>query len=101
MQLFLLVRHRHLDLANCNRQRRYRVAEPYAPRRLNTSCGELSYGRAYLIPRRGSGPGCHPLDAELGLTRDAFSPLLVSWFCRLGTRLSFRLASEVGGMFLG
>ena len=43
----------------------------------------------------------HPLDAELGLTRDSFSPLVIGWFCRLATRLSFRLASEMGGMFLG
>src|SRR5262249_50743493 len=29
-----------------------------------------------------------------------FSPWLISCFCRLATRLSFRLASEMGGMFL-
>lgn len=61
----------------------------------------MRYGRAYLIPRQGPGPGYHPLDAQLGLTRDAFSPWVISCFCRLGTRLSFRLATELGGMFLG
>src|SRR5262249_15600556 len=101
LQLFLLVRHHCLNVAACDPQERYRLADPYATRRLNTCCGELSYGRAYLIPRRGSGPGWHPLDAQLGLTRDSFSPLVVSWFCRLCTRLSFRLASEMGSMFLG
>jgi hypothetical protein len=101
MQLFLLVRHRRLDLAACDPQGRYRVADEYATRRLNTTCGELSYGRAYLIPRKGSGPGFHPLDAQLGLTRDSFSPLVVSWFCRLCTRVSFRLAADLGGMFMG
>jgi hypothetical protein len=101
MQLFLLVRHQRLHLAACDSQGRYRVADQYAPRSLNTSCGQLFYGRVYLIPRQGQGPGFHPLDAQLGLTRDSFSPLLVSWFCRLCTRLSFRLASELGGMFLG
>jgi hypothetical protein len=101
MQLFLLARHLRLDLAACDPQRRWRLADEYATRELNTSCGELRYGRAYLIPRQGKGPGWHPLDAELGLTRDGFSPLLVGWFCRLATRLSFRLASELGGMFLG
>lgn len=101
MQLFLLVRHQRLDLAACDPQGRYRVADAYAPRNLNTCCGQLQYGRVYLIPRQGRGPGCHPLDALLGLTRDSFSPQLVSWFCRLCTRLSFRLASELGGMFLG
>jgi hypothetical protein len=101
MQLFLLVRHHGLDLRACDPHGRHRVADHYATRRLSTSCGELDYGRVYLIPRQGSGPGFHPLDAQLGLTRDSFSPLVVSWFCRLCTRLSFRLTAELGGMFLG
>ncbi len=42
-----------------------------------------------------------PLDAELGLTRDAYSPLVIGWCCRLATRVSFRLANRLGGMFLG
>ena len=87
MQLFLLIRHQRLDLTACDPEGRHRVADDYAPRNLNTTCGELQYGRAYLIPRKGGGPGFHPLDARLGLTRDSFSPLVISWFCRLGTRL--------------
>jgi hypothetical protein len=101
MQLFLLVRHQRLDLPACDPEQRYRVADEYALRNLNTSCGELRYGRTYLIPRQGQGAGWHPLDAALGLTRDSFSPWLVSCFCRLATRLSFRLSCELGGMFLG
>jgi hypothetical protein len=101
MQLFLLIRHQRLDLAACDPEGRYRLSVAYATRSLSTSCGLLRYGRAYLIPRQGTGPGFHPLDSVLGLTRDRFSPLIVSWFCRLSTRLSFRLASELGGMFLG
>jgi hypothetical protein len=101
MRLFLLARHLRLDLAACDPDGRYRTGDGYAPRDLKTSCGELRYGRAYLVPRRGHGPGWHPLDAELGLTRDPFSPWLVGCFCRLATRLSFRLSCELGGMFLG
>jgi hypothetical protein len=100
MQYFLLVRHHRLDLTSWL-QRGYRVADGYAQRNLHTSCGELSYGRVYLIARHDKAPGVHPLDAELGLTRDSFSPLIVSWFCRLCTRVSFRLSCELGGMFLG
>jgi hypothetical protein len=99
MQLFLLVRHQRLDLAPW-RERGFRVGDGYAQRDLRTTCGELRYGRAYLIPSQGKGAGVHPLDAELGLTRDGYSPLLISWFCRLCTRVSFRLASELGKMFL-
>ncbi len=43
----------------------------------------------------------HPLDVALGLTRDAYSPLVIGWFCRLATRVSFQAASRLGGMFLG
>ena len=53
------------------------------------------------MPRQGGGPGVHPLDVALGLTRDGLSPLVIGWFCRLATRVSFRVASELGGMFLG
>jgi hypothetical protein len=101
VQLFLLARHRHLDLTPWLQGDRYRQADDYAPRTLETSCGPITYGRTYLIPKDGPGPGVHPLDAELGLTRDSFSPLVIGWFCRLATRLSFRLATEMGGMFLG
>ena len=100
MRLFLLARHLSLDLATCAPRGLYRVGDGYAMRALNTSCGLLRYGRAYLILRKGTGPGFHPLDGLLGLTRDCFSPLIIGWFCRLSTRVSFRLASELGGMFL-
>jgi hypothetical protein len=101
MQLFLLIRHQRLDLTTCDPEGRYRLGDQYATRNLNTSWGLLRYGRAYLIPRKGTGPGFHPLDRELGLTRDSFSPLVIGWFCRLSTRLSFRLSCDLGGMFLG
>jgi hypothetical protein len=41
------------------------------------------------------------LDVALGLTRDCYSPLVIGWFCRLATRVSFHVASGLGGMFLG
>jgi hypothetical protein len=43
----------------------------------------------------------HPLDVTLGLARDAYTPLVIGWFCRLATRVSFQVASGLGGMFLG
>jgi hypothetical protein len=100
IQLFLRVRHDRLD-ATAWQSRGYRVADPAAPRTLKTSCGPVAYVRAFLVPRHGGGPGVHPLDVALGLTRDAFSPLVIGWFCRLATRMSFHVASELGGMFLG
>jgi hypothetical protein len=100
IQLFLRARHDRLDPAAWQ-ARGYRVADPVAGRTLKTSCGPVVYRRAFLVPRHGGGPGVHPLDVALGLTRDAFSPLVIGWFCRLATRMSFQVASGLGGMFLG
>jgi hypothetical protein len=99
VQLFLLRRQQRLELPGWLR-RGYRLSDPQAPRTLKTAFGPVEYRRAYLVPKDGAGPGVHPLDAELGLSRDRFSPLVIGWFTRLATRLSFRLASELGGMFL-
>jgi hypothetical protein len=98
--LFLQAHHGRLDLTIWTRTRGYRVADDSAERTLKTSCGEVTYPRAYLVPRRGGGPGVHPLDVALGLTRDGYSPLVIGWFCRLATRVSFRLACDLGEMFL-
>jgi hypothetical protein len=100
VHLFLRHRHEHLDLTAWL-DRGYRLSDAEAPRTLKTAFGPVAYRRAYLVPQDGHGPGVHPLDAELGLTRDSFSPLVIGVFCRLATRLSFRLSSELGGMFLG
>jgi hypothetical protein len=101
IQLFLRARHDRLDHTTWIRTRGYRLADAEAPRTLKTSCGPVTYVRAFLVPRRSGGPGVHPLDIELGLTRDAYSPLVIGWFCRLATRVSFRLACDLGEMFLG
>jgi hypothetical protein len=100
IQLFLRTRHDRLDPSGWH-ARGYRTADPDAERTLKTSCGPVTYIRAYLVPRRGGGPGVHPLDVVLGLTRDGFSPLVIGWFCRLATRVSFQIASGLGEMFLG
>jgi hypothetical protein len=100
IQLFLRARHDRLDPADW-KARGYRVADPAAARTLKTSCGPVAYVRAFLAPRHGGGPGVHPLDVALGLTRDGFSPLIIGWFCRLATRVSFQVASDLGEMFLG
>jgi hypothetical protein len=101
IQLFLQARHARLDLTIWTQTRGYRISDNAAERTLKTSCGEVTYQRAYLVPRRGGGPGVHPLDVVLGLTRDAYSPLIIGWFCRLATRVSFQIASGLGAMFLG
>jgi hypothetical protein len=100
-RLFLRARHDRLNLTPWTKTRGYRLADSETQRTLKTSCGPITYHRAFLVPRRGGGPGVHPLDVELGLTRDAYSPPVIGRFCRLATRVSFRLASSIGAMFLG
>jgi hypothetical protein len=100
IQLYLRARHDRLDPTQW-RARGYRMADPAADRTLKTTCGPVTYIRAFFIPRYGGGPGVHPLDVALGLTRDSYSPLVIGWFCRLATRVSFQVASGLGGMFLG
>jgi len=56
--------------------------------------GGFTYQRAYLVPRRSGGPACTRWMSLLGLTRDAYSPLVIGWFCRLATRSASR--SPVG-----
>jgi hypothetical protein len=101
IQLFLQARHARLDLTTWTQTRGSRVWGKPVERTLKTSCGEVTYERTYLVPRSGGGPGVHPLDVALGLTRDSYSPLVIGWFCRLATRVSFQIASGLGEMFLG
>jgi hypothetical protein len=96
--LFLLSRHQRLSLKAWLAD--YRVVNCWVPRQLKTAYGIIRYGRAYLARRRGS-RGFHPLDAALGLTRDIFSPWVISLATRLTTRLSFQTAKMVVTGFWG
>jgi hypothetical protein len=84
IHLFLQACHERLEITTWTHARGDRVADDAAERTLKTSCGPVAYIRALLVPRHGGGPGVHPLDVELGLSRDACSPLVIGWFCRLG-----------------
>jgi hypothetical protein len=97
--LFLLARHLRLQA----RQRDYpgyRLIDDWMPRTLRTVFGEVYYGRAYWSARQGGG-GFHPLDAELGLSRDGFCPRLMSLACRLAAYLSYAKTTLVVEAFWG
>jgi hypothetical protein len=70
------------------------------PRTLRTLFGEVRYWRTYWVRRWGKG-GFHPLDEELGLTRDGFSPWVVSLACRLSTYLSYAKTTLIMEAFWG
>src|SRR5712691_5057873 len=72
IRLFLTARYERLDLQPFLKDGKHRPGHPYAERTLKTAYGEVTYGRHYLMPRRG-GTGFFPLDVVLGLTRDRLS----------------------------
>jgi len=78
VMLFLLSRHRKLNLRLFFNSRKYKLDDRYAERTLQTVFGEVKYGRVYLRRCKG-GSGYHPLDEELGLTRDGYSPGTMSF----------------------
>lgn len=94
VRLFLMARRERSDLKPHLADDLYRLGDPEAQRQLQTRFGEVTYARPYLICRAG-GSGYHPLDAELGLTRDGFSPWVIQFVCRLTTRLSFAASRTV------
>jgi hypothetical protein len=97
--LFLLSRHLRLQ----EQERNYpgfRKLPDLGRRTLRTMFGKVRYRRAYWAKRQGGG-GFHPLDAELGLTRDGFSPWVISLGCRLSAYLSFAKTTLVMEAFWG
>lgn len=97
--LFLLARRQRLQEQDQDYPG-YRRFHKELPRKLRTLFGEVHYQRAYWIPRCGGG-GFHPLDAELGLTRDGFSPWVISLACRLTAYLSYAKSTLVMEAFWG
>ena len=94
IHLFLLARHHRLDLEPHLKDGKHRLGKTDAPRTLKTAYGIVTYVRTHLIGKR-KGPGFHPLDVELGLTRDRLSPWMMQWVARLATRMSFAAAQLV------
>jgi hypothetical protein len=99
-RLMLVDRHLRLDLKAYEAIKDYRLGNGYAERKLKTVFGEIIYGRAYFL-RVAGGPGFHPLDVALGLTRDGFSPWVVQLVTRLATRMSFAASRKICQAVLG
>jgi hypothetical protein len=89
IQLFLIVRHERLDYSKWTDTGLYYARKNPVARVIKTVFGEVKYWRTYLVRKENIGNGFHPLDAVLGLTRDGFSPFVISTVTRLATRVSF------------
>jgi hypothetical protein len=96
--LFLAVRHERLDVSQYTGNG-WRVKNAFARRTINTTCGPVRYGRAYVTRRNGG--GWFPLDAMLGITQDGFSLRVVDVATRLATRLSYSATRGVMKAILG
>lgn len=97
--LFLVSRHSNLQLTEWLSGGVYRIHAMFAERTIKTMYGQVTYARTYLLKIAG-GEGFFPLDVILGLTRDGFSPLVISLSSRLATRLSFGATALVFKYFM-
>jgi hypothetical protein len=89
VRLYLIARHQRLQQRAEPPPAGYRLGNPLATRTLKTAFGIIRYARTHLICKKKGGNGYHPLDVELGLTRDGFSPWVIGFVTRLSTRMSF------------
>ncbi len=92
LQLYLVSAHKRVDYDRWLKDGKYYLNTVLRFRTIKTFFGEVSYGRYYLSRRDGEGGGIFPLDKELSLTRDGFSPLVISLATVLTTRMSFNNA---------
>lgn len=87
-QLFLMSYHERLDYSRWLTSGQY-FKGSFVPRTIKTIFGEVRYWRYYLFKKDKKGGGFYPLDVEIGLTRDGFTPLVMNLATKLATRVSF------------
>jgi hypothetical protein len=99
LKLFLCVRHERL-VACPPTAAGYRRGDPAAPRTLKTVFGPVRYVRVQMLSNAG-GNSYHPLDTQLGLTRDGFSPWVIGFVARLATWMSYSVSRQLCQGVLG
>lgn len=86
IQLHLISFHERLDYSKWVQGGFYSMGKAI-PRHIKTIYGSVRYWRVYLIKKGGG--GFYPLDLLIGLTKDGFSPWVISLSTKLATRVSF------------
>ncbi len=99
-QLFLMSFHEKLSYGKWTDSGLYYLKNPPIPRTIKTVFGKVRYWRTYVVRKAGGG-GFFPLDIVLGLTRDGFSPWVMSLSAKLATRVSFGTAVILFRCFYG
>ena len=95
--LFLQFRHERFDVTRWSKRFGSKPHGKPAKRRLRTTFGEVIYWRDYFYRKK---EGCHPLDIELGLFADGFSPMVIGLMTRMATRMSFKTSRLLFAAFL-
>jgi hypothetical protein len=93
LQLYLMSVHNRMSYTTWLDSGKYYLNNKLKYRVLKTFFGEVRYGRCYLIKKGGQG-GFYPLDSQLTLTSDGFSPTVISLVTNLVTRVSFNSGRE-------
>ncbi len=101
LQLFLVSANCRLNYGKWLKDGKYYFNKVPRFRRIKTYFGEVSYGRCYLARKNDKGGGVYPLDKELALTRDGFSPVVISFIALMATRMSFSSACDLFKRFCG
>lgn len=100
-QLFLTVRHEKMNYSKWIDTNLYYDRKKPIVRTIKTVFGPVKYWRIYLVKKNDITYGFHPLDSVLGLTRDGFSPFIMSLATRLATRVSFGTCTILFQCFYG
>jgi hypothetical protein len=79
----------------------YYVKKAPIGKSIKTIFGGVRYWRTYLARKGKDGGGFYPVDTVLGITRDGFSPSVMSLCARLATRVSFGTAVLLFRNFYG
>ncbi len=101
-QLFLMSCHESLNYSKWLDTGLYYVRKTLISKTIKTVFGKVTYYRTYLVRKDNNKKvGFYPLDTILGLTRDGFSPSVISLATRLATRVSFLTTVKIFGYFYG
>ncbi len=101
IQLFLISCHNRLDYSKWLNTGLYYMRKALIARTIKTVFGEVRYFRTYLVRKNRIASSFYPIDIVLGLTRDGFSPSVISQATRLATRVSFITSVKLFTYFYG
>ncbi len=99
--LFLMSCHNRLDYSKWLDTGLYYIRKALIPKKLKTTFGEVIYFRTYLVRKNKTAGGFYPLDILLGITRDGFSPSVISLAARIAARVSFITSVKLFNYFYG